>query len=73
MWGIIYIAENTIGFEQFGGTLAGHVATFTLFIMLVGMLTRLLMPSFKGQEYIIKDACDSSPAVHAPHGLRSLD
>jgi hypothetical protein len=80
LWGIAYIAllglaENSIGFEPFGGTvdghaatftMAGHAATFALFIMLVGMLTRLLMPSLKGRECLIKDGCDRSPVVHAP-------
>jgi hypothetical protein len=46
VWGIAYIllvglAENTVGFELSGGTIVGHAATFTLFLMLLSMLTRL--------------------------------
>jgi hypothetical protein len=46
VWGIFYLAlmglaENSIGFEQSGGTIAGHAATFALFIMLLAMLTRI--------------------------------
>jgi len=45
-WGLVYLAlvglaENSVRFEEAGGTMVGHAATFTLFIMLLTMLTRL--------------------------------
>jgi hypothetical protein len=44
LWAITYlvmlgIAENSIAFESPGAILAGHIATFTLFILLLVMLT----------------------------------
>jgi hypothetical protein len=37
-WAVAYlvlvgIAENSLGFEHYGGTLLGHLATFALFIL----------------------------------------
>jgi hypothetical protein len=71
VWAIVYlafvgVAENSIGFELSGGTIAGHAATFTLFLMLLGMLTRLLMTSLKAADASVWMLHRSSPAVHAP-------
>jgi hypothetical protein len=71
VWAIVYlafvgVAENSIGFELSGGTIAGHAATFTLFLMLLGMLTRLLMTSMKAADASVWILNRSSPAVHAP-------
>jgi hypothetical protein len=71
VWAVVYLAivglaENSIGFEQSGGTIAGHAATFTLFIMLLGMLTRLFMASLKAPDELPRMLLRSSPAVHAP-------
>ena len=43
-WGVTYlllvgIAENSVGFEAYGGTIVGHIATFALFLLLLTMLT----------------------------------
>ena len=45
MWAVLYIAmvalaENAMAFEDYGGTLAGHAATFLLFLMVLAMLTK---------------------------------
>jgi len=60
VWGIVYIilvglAENTAGFELSGGTIVGHAATFTLFLMLLTMLTRL-NTNFLGAPYLSRDS-----------------
>jgi len=78
VWAICYIAlvglaENSIGFEQSGGTIAGHVATFALFIMVLGMLTRLLMVSLNAPDGSPQMLPRPSPAVHAPQSLHSLE
>jgi hypothetical protein len=43
LWAIIYVAlvvlaENTVGFEQNGGTETGHLATFSLFLIILAFL-----------------------------------
>jgi hypothetical protein len=78
VWGIVYLvlmglAENAIGFEQSGGTIAVHVATFALFIMLVGMLTRLFMASLHAPEGSAQMVRRPSPDVQAPQGLYPLE
>jgi len=35
----VVIAENTVGFQAQVGVIAGHIATFTIFILLAAMLT----------------------------------
>jgi hypothetical protein len=35
----VFIAENTVGFQAHVGVIAGHVATFTIFILLAAILT----------------------------------
>jgi hypothetical protein len=70
-WAMVYLAlvglaENSIGFEQSGGIIAGHAATFALFIMLLGMLTRLLMASLNAPDGLLQMLWRPSPAVHAP-------
>jgi hypothetical protein len=65
-WGIIYIvlvglAENTVGFERSGGTIVGHAATFTLFLMLLTMLTRLNM-NFLRAPHLSRDS--PAPEIH---------
>jgi Glycosyltransferase family 87 len=78
VWAIVYLtmavlAENSIGFEQFGGTIAGHAATFTLFIMLLGMLTRLFMASLSAHDGSPQMLRRSSPAVHTAQNFHSLE
>jgi hypothetical protein len=36
---LVMVAENSAGFEASGGIILGHIATFTLFILLAAMLT----------------------------------
>jgi hypothetical protein len=36
---LVGIAENSIAFEASGGTIAGHVATFVLFLLVLKLLT----------------------------------
>jgi hypothetical protein len=77
-WAIVYLAlvglaENSIGFEQSGGIIAGHAATFALFIMLLGMLTRVLMVSLNAPDGFLQMMRRPSPAVHAPQSLHSLE
>jgi hypothetical protein len=78
VWAIVYLAlmglaENSIGFEQSGGAIAGHAATFALFIMLLGMLTRVLMVSLNAPDGFLQMLRRPSPAVHAPQSLHSLE
>ena len=78
VWAIVYLmmavlAENSIGFEQFGGTIAGHAATFTLFILLLGMLTRLFIASLSALDGSPQMLRRSSPAVDTAQNFHSLE
>jgi hypothetical protein len=78
VWAIVYLtlmglAENSIGFEQSGGTIAGHAATLALFIMLLGMLTRLFMASLNASDGFPQMLRRPSPHLQAPQGLHSLE
>ena len=46
--GLVVLAENTAGFAQDGGTLAGHLATFALFLMILASL------SGQSKRYLLK-------------------
>ncbi len=46
--GLVTLAENTVGFAQDGGTLAGHLATFALFLMVLASL------SGQSKKYLLK-------------------
>jgi hypothetical protein len=70
---MVGLAENSIGFEQSGGTIVGHAATFTLFIMLLGMLTRLFMASLKAPDGFPRMLLRSSAAAHGPQGGHSFE
>ena len=75
-WAIVYLslvclAENSIRFEQSGGTTAGHAATFTLFIMLLAMLTRLLATFLKTSDDEAQMLQSPSLAVSATEALHS--
>jgi hypothetical protein len=66
VWAIVYLAlvglaENSIGFEQSGGIVAGHLATFVLFILLLAMLTNLT------KSYLVR----STPVELAEREIRS--
>ena len=37
---LVFVAENSAGFDASGGTHVGHIATFALFLMLAAILTR---------------------------------
>jgi hypothetical protein len=78
VWAIVYLtliglAENSIGFEQSGGTIAGHAATLALFIMLLGMLTRLFTASLNASDGFPQILRRPSPHLHAPQGLHSVE
>ena len=46
--GLAVLAENTVGFAQDGGTLAGHLATFALFLMILASLAG------QSKKYLLK-------------------
>jgi hypothetical protein len=78
VWGIVYLglvalAENSIAFEQSGGTIAGHAATFALFIILLAMLTRLHKISLVAPDTSPQILQRSQPVVHGPRDLHSFD
>jgi hypothetical protein len=78
VWAFVYIAlvglaENAIGFEQSGGTIACHAATFALFIMVLAMLTRLAKLPLKTPAGIFLPVGSRKPSVHPPQSLPSPD
>jgi hypothetical protein len=74
VWGIAYLAlvglaENSLRFDQFGFTAVGHAVTFAIFIMVLGMLTRLFVGSLKATEQLPQRLQHLSPAVPSTQGL----
>jgi hypothetical protein len=78
VWAIVYIAlvglsENSLGFERSGGTVAGHAATFALFLILLAMLTSLVSGSNKVLAGYPEPLQRKLAAVHPSQSLHSID
>jgi hypothetical protein len=78
VWAILYVAmlglaENAMAFEDYGGTIAGHAASFLLFLMILAMLTRLLLGSKEAGLWILQPVDHLSRAVDAQQTVHMLD
>lgn len=78
LWAVLYVAlvglaENEMAFEEHGGTLAGHAATFLLFLMILAMLTRLTLSSKQALQWIPDPVSQLSRTVDARETVHTLD